>query len=76
MAYSTGFGKTKIISWLSLFLKDLIVNESVLDPRSIESQTSSYQGSLYGTSSNNQFAAFLRHANFSSKIKGNIVILL
>jgi phytoene dehydrogenase-like protein len=24
---------------------------------------------LYGTSSNNQFAAFLRHANFSSKIK-------
>lgn len=27
LAYSTGFGKTKIISWLSLFLKDLIVNE-------------------------------------------------
>ena len=46
----------------------LIVNESVLDPRSIESKTSSYQGSLYGTSSNSQFAAFLRHANRSSKV--------
>jgi phytoene desaturase len=48
---------------------ELIVSESILDPRSIERRTSSYQGSLYGTSSNNQFAAFLRHANRSSKIK-------
>lgn len=48
---------------------DLIVCEEILDPRSIERKTSSYQGSLYGSSSNNQFAAFLRHANFSSKIK-------
>lgn len=48
----------------------MIANESILDPRSIESRTSSYQGSLYGTSSNSQFAAFLRHANKSSKIKG------
>jgi len=47
----------------------LIVSESILDPRSIESKTSSYQGSLYGTSSNSQFAAFLRHANRSSKVK-------
>ncbi|PWK80246.1 phytoene desaturase [Mucilaginibacter oryzae] len=51
-------------------ISGLIVDESILDPRSIESRTSSYQGSLYGTSSNNQFAAFLRHANKSSKIKG------
>lgn len=49
----------------------LIVNESILDPRSIERKTSSYQGSLYGTSSNSQFAAFLRHANRSSKV-GNL----
>ncbi|TSD64116.1 phytoene desaturase [Inquilinus sp. KBS0705] len=48
----------------------LIATESILDPRSIESKTSSYKGSIYGTSSNNQFAAFLRHANSSSKIKG------
>ena len=48
----------------------LIVYESVLDPRSIDSKTFSYTGSLYGSSSNSQFSAFLRHANFSSKIKG------
>lgn len=48
----------------------LIVYESVLDPRSIEAKTYSYTGSLYGSSSNSQFSAFLRHANFSSKIKG------
>jgi phytoene dehydrogenase-like protein len=27
-------------------------------------------GSLYGTSSNSLFAAFLRHPNFNSSIKG------
>jgi phytoene desaturase len=62
-----------ILEKLSRILKtdiaDLIVNESVLDPRSIESRTSSYQGSIYGASSNSRFAAFLRHANRSSKIK-------
>lgn len=46
-----------------------IISETILDPRSIESKTGSYQGSLYGNSSNNQFAAFLRHANFSTKLK-------
>lgn len=50
-------------------ISKLIVCESILDPRSIESKTSSYQGSLYGTSSNNQFAAFLRHSNKSSEVK-------
>lgn len=50
-------------------IRTLIVSESILDPLSIESKTSSYQGSLYGTSSNGQFAAFLRHSNKSSKVK-------
>lgn len=54
---------------LGLKVENLIETESVLDPRSIESTTSSYQGSLYGNSSNNRFAAFLRHANRSSKLK-------
>jgi phytoene dehydrogenase-like protein len=36
----------------------------------IESKTSSFGGSLYGNSSNNMYAAFLRHKNFSSSIKG------
>jgi phytoene desaturase len=51
-------------------ISKLIECESILDPRSIESKTSSYKGSIYGTSSNSQFAAFLRHANQSSKING------
>ncbi len=49
-------------------ISELIQCEQVLDPRSIEQNTSSYQGSLYGNSSNNKFAAFLRHPNKSSKI--------
>lgn len=49
---------------------DYIVSEHLLDPPKIESLTSSYQGSLYGTSSNSKFAAFLRHPNFTSKLKG------
>ena len=48
----------------------LITCESILNPRTIESKTSSAQGALYGNSSNNRYAAFLRHANFSRKIKG------
>jgi len=54
---------------LGLDINKLIVCEAVLDPRSIDSKTFSYQGSLYGSSSNSQFSAFLRHANFSSKIE-------
>ncbi|GAB2646054.1 phytoene desaturase family protein [Emticicia sediminis] len=54
---------------LGVNVGDLIENESILDPRSIELRTSSAQGALYGNSSNNKFAAFLRHANFSSDIK-------
>lgn len=50
-------------------ISQLIICENILDPRSIESKTSSYQGSLYGTSSNSQFAAFLRQANKASQIK-------
>ncbi|XHR95473.1 phytoene desaturase family protein [Mucilaginibacter sp. UC70_90] len=60
----------KLSRLLSKDIRKLIVTESVLDPRSIESRTSSYRGSLYGPSSNSRFAAFLRHANKSSKIKG------
>ncbi len=59
----------KLSKTLGEDIDKLIVCESILDPRSIESKTSSYQGSLYGTSSNGQFAAFLRHSNKSSKVK-------
>lgn len=46
-----------------------IVCESVLDPRSIAARTSSHGGALYGASSNDRLSAFLRHANYSSRIK-------
>jgi phytoene dehydrogenase-like protein len=51
-------------------IEPLIACESLLDPRSIESKTSSHLGALYGTSSNNRMAAFLRHPNFSNRIRG------
>jgi len=59
----------KINRVLKTNLEDLIVQESLLDPRTIESRTSSHLGALYGSSSNNKMAAFMRHANFSSRIK-------
>lgn len=66
--------KENIIHKLSRILQEdissLIAYESILSPLTIESKTSSSQGALYGNSSNNRFAAFLRHANFSKKIKG------
>lgn len=60
----------KINRILGVDISELIECEEILDPRTIESKTSSAQGALYGNSSNNRYAAFLRHANFSSKIKG------
>lgn len=58
----------KLTRILGEHVSDLILCESILDPWGIESKTSSYQGSLYGTSSNSKFAAFLRHPNKSPKI--------
>jgi phytoene desaturase len=54
---------------LGVDVASLIECEAILDPRTIEARTSSAQGALYGTASNNRFAAFLRHPNFSSKIQ-------
>jgi phytoene desaturase len=59
----------KINAILKTDIEKYIISESTLTPVDIENQTSSYGGSLYGNSSNNKFAAFLRHANFSSSIK-------
>jgi phytoene desaturase len=65
--------RSRVISKLNRLLntdvESLIEAEHVLDPRGIETRTQSYQGSLYGAASNNRFAAFLRHPNFSSRIK-------
>jgi len=51
-------------------LEDLIEEERIITPPEIERLTGSHQGALYGTSSNNTMAAFLRHPNFSRKIDG------
>ncbi len=60
----------KLSKSLKVNLQDYIVFEEILDPRSIESKTSSFKGALYGNSSNNKYAAFLRHANKSNQLKG------
>lgn len=56
----------KINRILGTDIAPLIAMEEVLEPLTIESKTSSANGALYGNSSNNRYAAFLRHANFSS----------
>jgi phytoene dehydrogenase-like protein len=54
--------RKNIIHKLNRILKtdveSLIEVEEILDPRTIESKTSSAQGALYGNSSNNKFCAF------------------
>ena len=59
----------KVNRILKTDIEALIEVEDVLEPRTIESRTSSANGALYGNSSNNKYAAFLRHANYSSDIK-------
>ena len=60
----------KINRMLGIDIESLIETEQWLDPVLIEERTSSFRGSLYGTSSNDRMAAFARHANFTSYIKG------
>lgn len=60
----------KLERMLNKPVEKFIEAEAVLTPDEIDSKTGSYLGSLYGTSSNSRLAAFLRHPNFSRKIKG------
>ncbi|MGD1945855.1 MAG: 1-hydroxycarotenoid 3,4-desaturase CrtD [Croceivirga sp.] len=60
---------SKLSRNLNCAVQELIVDEMVWDPVGIENQTSSYRGALYGAASNSRFAAFLRHPNFSKRIK-------
>lgn len=59
----------KINKVLKTDITPLVEVEEILEPRTIESKSSSYQGALYGAASNNKFAAFLRHPNFNRKLK-------
>jgi phytoene desaturase len=60
----------KLSRMLGIPVADHLETEAVLTPGLIESRTGSYLGSLYGTSSNSPWAAFLRHPNFSRRISG------
>ncbi len=55
---------------LGVPVRDFLETEEVLTPSGIAARTSSYRGALYGAASNDRFAAFLRHPNFSSRIRG------
>lgn len=57
----------KINRILSVDIGKHIVTETIGSPVTIEQDTGSVDGALYGTSSNSMFSAFLRHPNFLGK---------
>ena len=59
----------KINKTLNIKIEKHILTEEVFTPKDIEIKTLSQYGSLYGSSSNSLMSAFLRHPNFSRKIK-------
>ncbi len=60
----------KIKTMLSIDIEPLIEFEDVLSPPLIKTRYASAFGAIFGNSSNNKFAAFLRHPNFSNRIRG------
>jgi phytoene desaturase len=60
---------SKLNRLMGIDLSLCIELEEILTPPMIEERTSSYRGALYGAAGNSKFAAFLRHPNFTSKIK-------
>ena len=60
----------KINTILKIDIESKIKTEKVLTPQLIENRTSSVGGSIYGISSNNKMAAFLRQQNRSKEYKG------
>ena len=60
----------KINRMLHTDIEPLIEVEHCMDPLTIEKNYHGKQGSIYGNASNNAFAAFYRHANYSKKIRG------
>lgn len=59
----------KINRVLSMNIENNIVFEKVATPETIEINTGSLHGALYGKNSNSAMSAFLRHPNFSLKTK-------
>ncbi len=61
---------SKINKTLDIDIESYIEFEDFADPRTIEKNSSSFKGALYGNSSNNKMAAFFRHPNFMCRFKG------
>lgn len=61
---------TKLSRTLGRDLEPLIQAEKTWTPPGIAQDTSSFGGALYGSSSNNALAAFLRHPNFAGRLPG------
>ena len=59
----------KLSRVLGTNIEERILTENLLEPRTIQSRTQSHLGALYGTSSNSKSAAFMRHPNFTNRIK-------
>lgn len=59
----------KINKSLKTNIEDYIEHEKIASPITIEQNTLSKGGALYGNSSNAMFSAFLRHPNFLKSIK-------
>lgn len=59
----------KINSFLNTNIKQFIEFEKVMSPVDIQNKTGSYRGSIYGISSNDKFAAFMRQSNKSKTVK-------
>lgn len=60
---------TKINKSLKTNIEDYIEHEKIASPITIEQNTLSKGGALYGNSSNSMFSAFLRHPNFLKSVK-------
>ena len=61
---------SKLSRTLGRDIEPLIRAEKTWTPPGIAQDTSSFGGALYGSSSNNALAAFLRHPNFSQRLPG------
>ncbi len=59
----------KISANLVIDIRQYIECETITDPRTIYDRTISHQGAIYGISSDSPVASFIRHPNFSRKVK-------
>ena len=60
----------KINQMLNIDIAPLIEEEFIMDPLFIEKKYLGKYGSIYGNASNNKYAAFYRHPNFSKNVRG------